>query len=95
LFITDSEQHLPKNLTTTRNVGQQDMRKDGSGLVARSRLSAEQEKAVREEWRNAYELRNITKFLQDDKRRKTTNIVKIMTVTRPTKGPLIPRRCAL
>jgi hypothetical protein len=33
------------------------MRKDGSGLVARSKLSAEQEKAVREEWRNAYELR--------------------------------------
>ena len=41
----------------TRNVGQQDMRKDGSGLVARSGLTAEQEKAVREEWRNAYELR--------------------------------------
>ncbi len=33
------------------------MRKDGSGLVARSGLTAEQEKAVREEWRNAYELR--------------------------------------
>jgi hypothetical protein len=33
------------------------MRKDGSGLVARSELTAEQEKAVREEWRNAYELR--------------------------------------
>jgi hypothetical protein len=32
------------------------MRKDGSGLVARSGLTAEQEKAVREEWRNAYEL---------------------------------------
>jgi len=34
-----------------------DMRKDGSGLVARSGLPAEQEMAVREEWRNAYELR--------------------------------------
>ena len=33
-----------------------DMRKDGSGLVARSGLPAEQEMAVREEWRNAYEL---------------------------------------
>jgi hypothetical protein len=59
----------PNNLTTTRNVGTeaargtqqsagwQDMRKDGSGLVARSRLPTQQEKAVREEWRNAYELR--------------------------------------
>jgi hypothetical protein len=37
----------------TRNVGQQDMRKDGSGLVAQSGLTAEQKKAVREEWRNA------------------------------------------
>ena len=46
-----------KNLTTTRNVGQQDMRKDGSGLVARSGQTAEQEMADREEWRNAYELR--------------------------------------
>ena len=34
-----------------------DMRKDGSGLVARSGLPAEQEMAVREVWRNAYELR--------------------------------------
>ena len=34
-----------------------DMRKYGSGLVARSGLPAEQEMAVREEWRNAYELR--------------------------------------
>ena len=34
-----------------------DMRKDGSGLVARSGLPAEQEMAVREEWRKAYELR--------------------------------------
>ena len=33
---------------------------------------------------------NIANFLQDDRRRKTTNIVKIMAVTRPTKGPLIP-----
>ncbi len=34
-----------------------DMRKNGSGLVARSGQTAEQEMAVREEWRNAYELR--------------------------------------
>ncbi len=33
-----------------------DMRKDGSGLVARSGQTAEQEMAVREEWRNVYEL---------------------------------------
>ncbi len=34
-----------------------DMRKDGSGLVAQSGQTVEQEMAVREEWRNAYELR--------------------------------------
>jgi hypothetical protein len=31
------------------------MRKDGSGLVARSRQTAEQEKAVREEWQEMEE----------------------------------------
>jgi hypothetical protein len=45
----------PNNPTTTRNVGQQDMRKDGSGLVARSGQTAEQEKAVREEWQEMEE----------------------------------------
>jgi hypothetical protein len=37
---------------------------------------------------------NIANFLQDDRRWKTTDIqwkvVKIMAVTRPTAGPLIP-----
>jgi hypothetical protein len=59
-----------------QTAGQQDMRKDGSGLVARPQLPAEQDRYVRELWKNAVKnRRHQQRAGQQDRRMDQTGSV--------------------